>query len=109
MTSSRVHERTAGAIVFALAAGYFGSIVAGVFSQGTGVFGGLMLLDASEATYCVPLNRASSILGGIVASAVLAVGFGLAWPSWGELVGASLLVGAIGVLWLGPRLRAHGS
>ena len=84
------------------------TILAGVFSQGTGVFGGLLLLDASEATYCVPLNRASSILGGIVASAALASGFGLAWPSWGELVGASLLVGAIGVLWLGPRLRAHG-
>jgi hypothetical protein len=80
------------------------AVVAGVCSQGTGVLGGLLLLDASEATYCVPLNRASSILGGVTASAALALMFGQAPPSAGELVGAALLVAAIGVLWLGPML-----
>jgi hypothetical protein len=81
-------------------------VIAGICSQGTGVFGGLLLLDANETSYCVPLNRASSILGGVVASAVLAVLFGVAPPSSGELVGALLLILAIGVLWLGPRRRS---
>ena len=80
------------------------AIIAGACSQGTGVFGGLMLLDAQEATYCVPLNRAASILGGVAASAALAIGFGLAYPTNWELAGAALLVAAIAVLWVGPNL-----
>ena len=81
------------------------ALVAGVCSQGTGVFGGLLLLDASEATYCVPLNRAASILGGVAASAGLALVFGLAPPSAWELVGAAILTSAIALLWVGPRAR----
>jgi drug/metabolite transporter (DMT)-like permease len=84
------------------------AIVAGICSQGTGVFGGLLLLDASEATYCVPLNRAASILGGIVASVGLALGFGLAPPSGWELAGAGALLLAIAVLWLGPQAPISG-
>ncbi|NVB81165.1 MAG: hypothetical protein HOV81_22405 [Kofleriaceae bacterium] len=85
-------------------------VAAGICSQGTGVFGGLLLLDASEASYSVPLNRASSILGGVAASTLLAIGYAVAFPSLGELVGAVLLVVAIGVLWLGPLYsqRRHG-
>lgn len=82
------------------------ALLAGLCSQGTGVFGGLLLLDASEATYCVPLNRAASIFGGLVASAALAALFGLTPPRGWELAGASLLVAAIAVLWIGP-LRAR--
>ena len=85
------------------------AVIAGVCSQGTGVFGGLLLLDASEATYCVPLNRAASILGGIVASAALALLFGQAPPSGWELAGAGLLVAAIAVLWIGPSVRFAAS
>jgi hypothetical protein len=77
-------------------------VLAGVCSQGTGVFGGLLLLDASETSYCVPLNRAASILGGVTASALLAVVFAVAPPTIGELVGALTLVAAIAVLWFGP-------
>lgn len=83
------------------------AIAAGICSQGTGVFGGLLLLDASEATYCVPLNRAASILGGLVASAALAVLFELAPPSGWELAGAAMLIVAIVVLWLGPEIAAR--
>jgi hypothetical protein len=78
------------------------AILAGICSQGTGVFGGLLLLDANETTFCVPLNRAASILGGIGGAAGLALLFGQPAPSGWELLGASLLVAAIGVLWLGP-------
>lgn len=81
------------------------AILAGICSQGTGVFGGLLLLDASEATYCVPLNRAASILGGLVASAGLAALFAVAPPSGWELAGAAMLIGAIAVLWIGPQLH----
>lgn len=81
------------------------AVFAGFCSQGTGVFGGLMLLDAGETSYTVPLNRASSILGGVIASALLAVLYAVAPPSAGELAGAVLLLAAIAVLWIGPRLR----
>jgi hypothetical protein len=84
-------------------------VLAGVCSQGTGVFGGLMLLDASETSYCVPLNRASSILGGVVASTALAAIFAVAWPTPGELIGALILVAAIGVLWFGPRIAVRSA
>jgi hypothetical protein len=83
-------------------------LVAGICSQGTGVFGGPMLLDGSETSYCVALNRASSILGGVIASTLLAVLFATALPSRGELAGAVLLLAAIAVLWLGPRLFSGG-
>jgi hypothetical protein len=78
-------------------------LLIGLLSQGTGVFGGLVLLDARENSYCVPVNRASSVLAGVLAS------YGLAWlagtqpPGPRELVGAGLLLGAILVLSFGPR------
>lgn len=81
-------------------------VVIGVLSQGTGFFGGLVLLDASENTFCVPLNRASSVLAGILAALALASLYGQRGPTSFELVGAGLLVLAIGVLWAGPRLGA---
>lgn len=77
-----------------------------MLSQGTGVFGGLVLLDARESSFCVPLNRASSVLAGVGAGLVLTA-FGEDAPSWPELAGAALLVGAIVVLWVGPRIDAR--
>ncbi len=85
------------------------ALLAGVFSQGTGVFGGLVLLDARENTFCVPLNRAASILAGVVASATMAALVGAHAPSGWELFGASLLVLAILVLWLGGRSKPAGA
>lgn len=82
------------------------ALLAGVFSQGTGVFGGLVLLDARENTFCVPLNRAASILAGVAASMAMASMVGAHAPSGWELLGASLLVIAIFVLWLGGRPRS---
>jgi hypothetical protein len=81
-------------------------LLVGVLSQGTGVFGGLVLLDARESSFCVPLNRASSVLAGVGAGLVLTA-FGEDAPSWPELAGAALLVGAIVVLWVGPRIDAR--
>ena len=79
----------------------------GLFSQGTGVFGGLILLDRRENSYCVPVNRASSILAGIVATYALMVTCDLRGPSRYELVGAGLIVVAILFLTIAPMREAR--
>lgn len=89
------------------APGLGAAVLTGVLSQGTGVFGGLILLDGRENTYCVPVNRVSSILAGVVASFALALTLGADLPSGYELVGAGLVAVAIAVLaipsWIGAE------
>ncbi len=82
------------------------ALLVGLLSQGTGIFGGLILLDKRENTYCVPVNRSSSILAGVVASFSLAAWLGMAAPSAYELAGAALVVAAIVVLTL-PAMLAR--
>lgn len=73
-------------------------IVIGLLSQGTGVFGALVLLDGRENAFCVPVNRGSSVLAGVVATVTLAaLGMGHGAPR-SELAGAVLVLGAIAVL-----------
>ncbi len=74
------------------------AILVGVLSQGTGVFGGLVLLDKRENTFCVPVNRASSVLAGLVASVVLTAVAGAPSLPTPEVVGACLILAAILVL-----------
>jgi len=79
-------------------------LLVGILSQSNGVFGGLILLDKHENSFAVPVNRASSILAGLIAS------FGLWWffaehpPAARELTGAAMIVGAVLCLSFGPRL-----
>ncbi|MBN1826219.1 MAG: hypothetical protein JW958_08130 [Candidatus Eisenbacteria bacterium] len=82
-------------------------ILAGVFSQGTGIFGTLIYLDRRENTFCIPVNRSSSILAGVLASFTLAILFGQSPPSAFKLIGAGLIIVAILVLSL-PPLLARG-
>lgn len=84
-------------------------ILVGVLSQATGVFGGLILLDPRENSFCVPVNRASSMIAGVVASFVLAAVFGVAPAATDELVGAALMVLATVVLAVGPKLNLSPS
>ena len=87
--------RGAGAVVFI-----------GLLSQGTGVFGALVLLDGRENAFCVPVNRASSVLAGIAASLALWA-LDLGKPvSAAELAGALLLVIAIILLAMVGRSSA---
>ncbi|MCK9462745.1 MAG: hypothetical protein M0R80_24250 [Proteobacteria bacterium] len=79
--------------------------VIGILSQGTGIFGGLILLDKRENTFCVPVNRISSLLAGVVASYALWVALGEPRPPVNELVGVALLVAAIAVLSVGPAIE----
>lgn len=70
----------------------------GFLSQGTGIFGALVLLDARENSFSVPVNRASSLLAGVVATLTLwASGLGKALD-WREAIGAGLVISAIVVL-----------
>lgn len=80
------------------------AIAVGLCSLGTGIFGGLILLDRRENTFCVPVNRASSILAGIAASLLLHGLAGLRLPSAHQWAGAGLIVAAILVLSL-PTLK----
>ena len=79
-------------------------VAAGVFSQGTGIFGTLIYLDRRENTYCIPVNRSSSILAGVLASFSLALLFGQEAPSAYKLTGAFLIIIAILVLSVPPLL-----
>jgi drug/metabolite transporter (DMT)-like permease len=67
------------------------------------VFAAMILLDPRENTYCVPLERSSSLLAGIVAAYLLHWGWGLPAPTGMEVVGAMLLVAAIVLLTLAPK------
>ena len=73
----------------------FEGILIGLFSQGTGIFGGLVLLDKRENSYSVPVNRCASVLAGVVASYVIMIWMGGSGPSVHELMGAGLIVQAI--------------
>ena len=83
------------------------AIVVGLLSQGTGIFGGLILLDKRENTFCVPVNRASSILAGLGASYSLSLLLGNPPPSASELLGAALIVAAIAFLSVPGIVEKH--
>jgi hypothetical protein len=83
-------------------------IIIGTLVVGISIFAARILLDERENTFCVPLERASSVLAGIAATFILSWWFGMPAPKSHELFGASLLVVAILVLSLGPRLGPKG-
>lgn len=82
------------------------AVLIGVLSQGTGIFGALVLLDKSENSFSVPVNRASSVLAGVLATlSMFALGLGKPLALQ-EGLGAALVVAAIIVLSLAPMLEA---
>jgi drug/metabolite transporter (DMT)-like permease len=76
----------------------------GVLSQGTGIFGGLILLDRSENTFSVPVNRASSVIAVLIGSLALAALTDAHAPSSTEIEGACLMIVAIVLLSVGSIL-----
>ena len=64
----------------------------------------VILLDPRENAYCVPLERAASLVAGVGGSVLLAWFWGAKMPRPAELFGAAILVAAIFLLTLGPRL-----
>ena len=71
--------------------------------------GGLILLDRRENTFCVPFERAASILAGTAAAYVLAIFYGAPYPTRMEVIGMVLLIVAIALLSLAPRWEASRS
>ena len=67
----------------------------GFCSAGTGMFGSLVFLDARENTFCIPVNRASSLLAGVVATFVMHAIFASGVPRRVEIVGTILVCGAL--------------
>ncbi|WP_188054143.1 hypothetical protein [Sphingosinithalassobacter sp. CS137] len=68
------------------------------------VFAIIILLDPRENAYCVPLERAASLIAGVGGALILAWVWGLPHPRTGELIGAGILIVAIALLSLAPRL-----
>jgi hypothetical protein len=67
------------------------------------VFAAMILLDRRENSYCVPLERSASLLAAVGGAWLLHLFWGQPAPTWGETVGASILVAAILLLWVAPR------
>jgi hypothetical protein len=67
------------------------------------VFAVIILLDPRENAYCVPLERAASLIAGVGGSVLLAWVWGLRMPRSAELAGAVILIAAIALLSLAPR------
>lgn len=67
------------------------------------VFAIIILLDPRENAYCVPLERAASLIAGVGGALILAWVWGLPQPRPAELVGAGILIAAIVLLSLAPR------
>ena len=70
-------------------------IVIGFCSQGTGIFGGLVLLDKRENTFAVPVNRCASVIAGVVATYVGMWFLDGRSPSTHELMGVFLIIQAM--------------
>lgn len=64
----------------------------------------IILLDPRENAYCVPLERAASLVAGVGGAVLLAWFFGGAMPRAAELIGAGILIAAIVLLSVAPRL-----
>ena len=79
-------------------------VVVGFAAQGAGIFGSLVLLDPRENSFAVPVNRASSIVSGMVATLMLAVVVNTSTPTLYEWIGAAFIVIAIGFLTVPPFL-----
>lgn len=84
------------------------ALLVGLLSEGTGIFGGLILLDPRENSFSVPVNRASSVLASIVGSYALMLAVHTRPPGVRELLGAAVVVLAIVVLAVPQRLTALG-
>ncbi|MEA2077673.1 MAG: hypothetical protein U9O95_06605 [Candidatus Marinimicrobia bacterium] len=80
-------------------------LLIGMFSQGTGFFGTLVFLDKSENTYCIPVNRSSSILAGVIASFLLALFPNQILPRTSQLIGAGIIIVSILFLTIPPLLQ----
>jgi hypothetical protein len=62
------------------------------------LFGTLIYLDRRENTFCIPLNRCSSMLAGLIASWGLSRALGMAPVSGAQILAAGLVIAALALL-----------
>lgn len=74
--------------------------IIGLLYAGLGAFGTLIYLDPRENTFCIPMNRCSSVLSGVAASFVLAFIIGQRSPGASQLAGAAMVV--VALIFLSP-------
>ena len=75
-------------------------LLVGALYAGLYVFGTLIYLDRRENTFCIPLNRCSSLLSGVLATYALAFLFQQHPPSLAQLGSSGLII--IALLLLSP-------
>lgn len=75
-------------------------LLVGALYAGLYFFGTLIYLDRRENTFCIPLNRCSSLLAGVLATYALAFLFGQSSPSIAQLGSSGLILFAL--LFLSP-------
>lgn len=78
------------------------AVAIGVLYEALYVCGSLIYLDRRELTYCVPVNRGSSLLAGLAASLLLAALAGQPLPGASSLAGVGLVLAALALLAVGP-------
>lgn len=71
------------------------------------VFAAIILLNPRENSYCVPLERSSSLLAGLAAAYVLHAFWNQPAPTGSEIIGAVLLLAAIVLLTVAPHFGAR--
>jgi protein-tyrosine-phosphatase len=76
------------------------AVLIGAFYTALYCFGTLIYLDCRENTFCVPLNRCSSLLAGVFAACAFALFLGQQPPSRAQFIGAGLI--AVALLLLSP-------
>lgn len=76
------------------------ALLVGCFYACLYMFGTLIYLDRRENTFCVPLNRCSSLLSGLAASYALVLFYKQSSPSVLQLTGAGLII--VAILFLSP-------
>ncbi|QEH38546.1 Low molecular weight protein-tyrosine-phosphatase YwlE [Aquisphaera giovannonii] len=99
-------ELRAGFTVFLATPAVVPAVLIGLLYGCLYLFGTWIYLDARENTFCIPLNRCSSLLAGVVASYGLCSLLGRRPPSTSELIGVVLIVAALEVL-MGATLLAR--
>lgn len=80
-------------------------LLIGALYAGLYFFGTLIYLDARENTFCIPLNRASSLLAGLFVTYALADLLSMQGPSAAQLGSSILIIAAL--LLLSPLHHGH--
>jgi hypothetical protein len=74
------------------------ALLIGVLYAGLYVFGTLIYLDRRENTFCIPLNRAASLVAGVVAAYCLYAWYNIAPPSIAQFVAVIPIAAALVLL-----------